>query len=193
MLNSTYLAEYGRALGGFVNIVTKSGTNRRHRVALLLLDGRRAERAVGPQPTRSKIRSHQNQFGGTFGGPIAADRTFFFGNYEGQLREQSNRFSQVVLDNLALLNTVRAPLGLRAETTDQVLDNHYNSFLVKTRSSSDAEAHAVDPLQLPRFRHRQLPRRRRPRIADLEHGARQRHARSGARRQASCRFRRSRL
>ena len=44
----------------------------------------------------------QNQFGATFGGPIAADRSFFFGNYEGQLREQSNRFSKVVLDNLDL-------------------------------------------------------------------------------------------
>src|SRR5262249_22543621 len=52
-------------------------------------------------------------------------------NYEVQLRQQSNRFSQVVLDNLALLNSVRVPLGLRPETTNQVLDNHYNSFLIK--------------------------------------------------------------
>jgi outer membrane receptor protein involved in Fe transport len=130
VLNSTYLAEYGRALGGFVNIVTKSGTNRgTGSLYYFWMDD-----ALSARPLLSQLNQdtlHQHQFGGTFGGPIAADRTFFFGNYEGQQREQSNRFSQVVLDNLALLNAVRTPLGLRPETTDQVLDNHYNAFLVK--------------------------------------------------------------
>jgi outer membrane receptor protein involved in Fe transport len=130
VLNSTYLAEYGRALGGFVNIVTKSGANRGYgSIYEFWMDDALAARSVLNRPGQDTLK--QNQFGGTFGGPIAPDRTFFFGNYEGQLRKQSNRFSQVVLDNLALLNSVRAPLGLRPETTDQVLDNHYNSFLVK--------------------------------------------------------------
>ena len=57
VLNSTYLAEYGRALGGFVNIVTKSGTNQGSGSALLLLDGRRAGRPVHSQPARARIRS----------------------------------------------------------------------------------------------------------------------------------------
>jgi outer membrane receptor protein involved in Fe transport len=130
VLNSTYLAEYGRALGGFVNIVTKSGTNRGSGSAYYFwMDDALAARSILNRPNEDTLS--QNQFGATFGGPITADRTFFFGNYEGQVRKQSNRFSQVVLDNLALLNAARAPLGLRAETTDQVLDNHYNSFLVK--------------------------------------------------------------
>jgi len=130
VLNSTYLAEYGRALGGFVNIVTKSGTNQGHGSAYeFWMNDALAARSILNRPNEDTLE--QNQFGGTFGGPITLDRTFFFGNYEGQLRKQSNRFSQVVLDNLALLNSVRVPLGLRPETTDQVLDNHYNSFLVK--------------------------------------------------------------
>ena len=130
VLNSTYLAEYGRALGGFVNIVTKSGTNQGHGSAYeFWMNDALAARSILNRPGEDTLE--QNQFGGTFGGPITLDRTFFFGNYEGQLRKQSNRFSQVVLDNLALLNSVRVPLGLRPETTDQVLDNHYNSFLVK--------------------------------------------------------------
>lgn len=130
VLNSTYLAEYGRALGGFVNIVTKSGTNQG--IGSLYeywMDDAMAARSILNRPGEDTLA--QNQFGGTYGGPIAQDRTFFFVNYEGQLRKQSNRFSKVVLDNLALLNSVRVPLGLRAETTNQVLDNHYNSFLVK--------------------------------------------------------------
>jgi outer membrane receptor protein involved in Fe transport len=130
VLNSTYLAEYGRALGGFVNIVTKSGTNRGSGSAYYFgMNEALGARSILNRPGEDTLNQHQ--FGATFGGPIKADRTFFFGNYEGQMREQSNRFSQVVLDNLAALNAVRVPLGLRAETTDQVLDNHYNAFLVK--------------------------------------------------------------
>src|SRR5262245_16428077 len=138
VLNSTYLAEYGRALGGFVNIVTKSGTNRgTGSLYYYWMDDALAARSILNRPNQDTL--NQNQFGGTFGGPLAPDRTFFFGNYEGQLRKQSNRFSQVVLDNLDLLNRVRVPLGLRAETTDQVLDNHYNAFLVKVD-------HHLDPM-----------------------------------------------
>ena len=130
VLNSTYLAEYGRALGGFVNIVTKSGTNRGSGSLYYFgMDDALASRSILNRPGEDTLNQHQ--FGGTFGGPIAADRTFFFGNYEGQLRKQSNRYSQVVLDNLDALNAVRVPLGLRPETTDQILDNHYHSFLVK--------------------------------------------------------------
>jgi Carboxypeptidase regulatory-like domain/TonB dependent receptor len=130
VLNSTYLAEYGRALGGFVNIVTKSGTNRRDgSVYYYAMDDVLAARSILNRPDEDTLNQHQ--FGVTFGAPIVRDRTFFFGNYEGQIRKQSNRFSKVVLDNLALLNAVREPLGLRPETTDQVLDNHYQSFLVK--------------------------------------------------------------
>jgi len=130
VLNSTYLAEYGRALGGFVNIVTKSGTNQgTGSLYDFWMDDALAARSILNQPGEDTLKL--NQFGGTYGGPITTDRTFFFLNYEGQLRKQSNRFSKVVLDNLALLNSVRVPLGLRPETTDQVLDNHYNSFLAK--------------------------------------------------------------
>src|SRR5262245_9506683 len=130
VLNSTYLAEYGRALGGFVNIVTKSGTNRVDGSLYFFgMNDALNARSILNRPNEDTLKQHQ--FGGTFGGPIRTDKSFFFGNYEAQIRKQSNRFSQVVLDNLDLLNSVRVPLGLRAETTDQVLDNHYNSFLAK--------------------------------------------------------------
>src|SRR5439155_1719208 len=57
--------------------------------------------------------------------------TFFFGNYEGQMREQSNRFSRVVQDNLPALNAVRAQFNLAPETLNQLQTNHYNSFMLK--------------------------------------------------------------
>jgi len=130
VLNSTYLAEYGRALGGFVNIVTKSGTNRRDGSLYYFgMDDGLSARSVLNTPDADVL--HQHQFGLTLGAPIVADRTFFFGNYEGQVRRQSNRFSQVVLDNLAALNDVRAQFNLKPETTNQLQKNHYNSFMLK--------------------------------------------------------------
>jgi hypothetical protein len=130
VLNSTYLAEYGRSLGGFVNIVTKSGGNRTSGSAYYfgMHDALNA-RSVLNTPDADRLR--QNQFGVTFGAPIVTDRLFFFGNYEGQVREQSNRFSRVVLDNVDMLNSVRQQFGLQPETTDQVQENHYNSFMAK--------------------------------------------------------------
>jgi hypothetical protein len=130
VLNSTYLAEYGRSLGGFVNIVTKSGGNRTDGTVYYfgMHDGLNA-RSVLSTPESDRLR--QNQFGVTFGAPVVTDRVFFFGNYEGQVREQSNRFSRVVLDNIASLNAVRLQFGLRPETTNQVQKNNYNSVMVK--------------------------------------------------------------
>jgi hypothetical protein len=130
ILNSTYLAEYGRALGGFVNIVTKSGSNDYRGSAYYYgMDDSLASRSILNRPEADELKQHQ--FGATLGGPLAKDRTFFFANYEGQQRSESNRFSQIILDNLAAINAVRARFNLRPETLDQVRTNDYNAFLVK--------------------------------------------------------------
>src|SRR5688572_1216896 len=94
ILNSTSLAEYGRALGGFVNIVTKSGGNSYNGSAYFfgMNDALNAKPILtGPNPAL-----RQNQFGATFGGPIRRDNTFFFLNYEGQRRAEANKFSSVI-------------------------------------------------------------------------------------------------
>ena len=59
---------------------------------------------------------HQNQFGGTVGGPHRAiDRTFFFGNYEGAAAQAVEPlFTGRARQPRATLNAVRVPLGLRA-------------------------------------------------------------------------------
>ena len=130
ILNSTYLSEYGRALGGFVNIVTKSGTNDYRGSAYYYgMDDALASRSLLNPPEADHLQQHQ--FGGTLGGPLQRDRTFFFLNYEGQQRSESNRFSQVILDNLDRLNAVRSRFGLRPETVDQIRTNDYNEVLLK--------------------------------------------------------------
>src|ERR1700730_11109717 len=85
---SNYAAEYGRSAGGTILFITKSGTNNFHGAALeyfrnSALDARNFFDPAGPggQP---KAPFHNNQYGGSFGGPIVHDKTFFYLDYEGQ-------------------------------------------------------------------------------------------------------------
>lgn len=82
---SNFEPEYGRNAGAVVNIVTKSGTNSIHGSAAeyfrnSALDARNYFNIAG-QP---KAPFHNNQFGGSIGGPIVKDKTFFYFDYEGQ-------------------------------------------------------------------------------------------------------------
>jgi outer membrane receptor protein involved in Fe transport len=129
VLNSTFLAEYGRALGGFVNIVTKSGTNRYN--GSVYYFGMNDELNAKPLLTGENPDLRQNQFGATIGGPLKRDKTFFFGNYEGQRRGEDNKFSQVIFNNLAAINATKRFFGLTEETTDVLRANDYDGFLAK--------------------------------------------------------------
>src|SRR5215467_14613949 len=81
VVNNSFGAEYGRALGGIVNIVTKSGTNDVHGSVYAYLENNDLNaKSILTQPGFDIL--HQNQFGGTLGGPIRKDKTFYFLNYE---------------------------------------------------------------------------------------------------------------
>ncbi len=89
---SNYSAEYGRAAGGVVNTVTKSGTNEFHgQLFYYLRDndlGARNPLGFHPQ-TREPLKpvDRRHQFGGAIGGPIAPDKLFFFLSYDQQKRD----------------------------------------------------------------------------------------------------------
>jgi len=82
---SNYEAEYGRNSGAVINIVTKSGSNNLHGS---LLEYNRTSSVGGARNFFNTVGSqdpfHNNQFGGSLGGPIIKDRTFFYVDYEGQ-------------------------------------------------------------------------------------------------------------
>jgi len=86
---SNFEAEYGRSAGGVINVVTKSGTNQFHGSALEFfrntdLNARNYFNPAANQPGgQPQEPFHNNQFGGSLGGPIIQDRTFFFVDYEG--------------------------------------------------------------------------------------------------------------
>lgn len=127
VVNNGYGAEYGRALGGIVNIVTKSGTNTLHGSVYEYFQNNALDSRSLLQPEPQRFILHQNQFGGTLGGPIHKDRTFFFMNYEGQRRGESPTFPAFLTDNLALLNAAKAAMGIAPESIDilKTKDNDY--------------------------------------------------------------------
>ena len=82
---SNFEAEYGRNSGAIVNIVTKSGTNTFHGSLFEFFRNNKldARNFFNPKPD-PETAFRNNQFGGSLGGPIARNRTFFYLAYEGQ-------------------------------------------------------------------------------------------------------------
>jgi hypothetical protein len=84
VISNSFDAEYGRNSGAVVNVVTKSGTNNVHGSFYEffrndILNTHPFSFSPAPKPAFK-----QNQFGGTIGGPIKKDKTFFFASYEGR-------------------------------------------------------------------------------------------------------------
>jgi hypothetical protein len=94
---NTYSAELGRAGGGVINAVTKSGTNELHGTAFWFYRDRslNANDPVNKLNGLPKDPFHFNQFGGVLGGPIRRNRLFFLVDYEGL---RSNTPNAVVLN-----------------------------------------------------------------------------------------------
>ena len=82
---SNFEPEYGRNAGAVVNIVTKSGTNAIHGDFFEYFRNDALDaRNYFDTTSAPKAPFHNNQFGGSMGGPIIKDKTFFFRDYEGQ-------------------------------------------------------------------------------------------------------------
>jgi hypothetical protein len=106
---NTYTAEVGRTAGGVINIITKSGTNAFHGSAYEyfrndVLDAYPFQ--FGAHNPKPKLR--QNQFGGSIGGPIIKDKTFFFADYEGLRQIQGKPPTQSQVPTLAQYNALRS-------------------------------------------------------------------------------------
>lgn len=89
-----YTAEVGRTAGGVINVITKSGNNDFHGSAYEYFRNDKLDaHSYFDLPGSPKPELRQNQFGGSIGGPIIKNKTFFFGDYEGfrQVSGQSSR------------------------------------------------------------------------------------------------------
>jgi len=142
VVNNTFGAEYGRAAGGIVNIITKSGTNDLHGSAYEYFqnDATDARNLLQPAPLPHQFQ--QNQFGGTLSGPVKKDKTFFFMNYEGKRHSESPTYPPDLVNNIDLINHTKAVLGLAPEgcstglascgTTHAAYEGYLNSFVKTT-------------------------------------------------------------
>ena len=118
--NSTFSAEYGRNSGAIVNVATRSGSNQLHGEAFDFYRDQKFDSrnyfnpasldASGNETPQSKF--NRKQFGFNLGGPVAKNRSFFFGSYEGLRHEQGVDLNSGTLTN-----------AQRAAVTDPVAKN----------------------------------------------------------------------
>ena len=106
-------AEYGRSGGATINVVTRYGTNQLHGRAWEFVRNTDFDATGFFKPdVGGKPALHQNQFGGTLGGPLKKDKLFFFVDYEG-FRQSSSYTDTATLPTAAErgLSSTGAPLG----------------------------------------------------------------------------------
>jgi outer membrane receptor protein involved in Fe transport len=125
-----FSAEFGRAGGAIINVVTKSGTNEWHGSAFEFFrdESLNSNTPILTARGAKRPKSQINQFGGTLGGPIKRDRAFFFAAFDGQRSTIPN-----VIDapNFAAQSAaVRALLAPKMGTYN--IGRDQNVFMVKT-------------------------------------------------------------
>lgn len=126
-VNSTlYSAESGSGAGGQINLVSKSGTNAFHGSVFEFFRNDRLD-SRNPFDT-SKQPFRLNQFGGSIGGPIVRNKTFFFKNFEGLRQRVSTTFTESV-----------PSAAFRARSTNPVITQLLSAYPAGTQGTSDAD------------------------------------------------------
>jgi hypothetical protein len=153
VLSNGYNAEYGRADGGVINIISKAGTNRYHGEAYDYLRNEAFDarnffaRATANNPSKARFRA--NDFGGNVAGPIWKDKTFFFANYEGTRQHLGVNTSGTVLSSTARAQALAAhpalaplinnfPVGVDSTVNPQLANyiaNGINNVMENTEST----------------------------------------------------------
>ena len=136
--SNSFAAEYGRAGGAVINVVTKSGTNELHGSVFEFFRDKslNALNAVNKLNNQPKSPYRFNQFGGTLGGPLRRNRDFFFANYDGQRNTTPNAVVLNLPANVPADPATTAGLDLlraKGDSWERRLDQ--DVFLVKTDHS----------------------------------------------------------
>jgi Carboxypeptidase regulatory-like domain len=144
IITNSYAAEYGRASGGVVNIITRSGSNDFHGDVFGYLRNRNFQ-AVNPFSTVPNPAYTRVQAGVAFGGPIKKDKTYYYFSYEITRRHETG-FSDIGANNFGLVpfdtTQVGLPLGTLQLTPDQI-SFLTNPTTLATEAASSAFAQGV--------------------------------------------------
>ena len=133
---NAYSAEYGRAGGAVINVVTKSGTNELHGSAFEFF----RDKALNANsynnkiqaPIREKAPFRIHQFGASLGGPVVKDRAFFFLSYDGQRQTIPNPVILTLPSNLPTDADTQAGLAkVQAKANDYDRARDQDVFLAK--------------------------------------------------------------
>ena len=124
-------AELGRALGGYINVVTKSGTNAMHGTVYDFVrdDNFNAENALSGKT----LPMDQQQYGASLGGPVVRNRTFYFANFEQRLLDQTGLVT-ILEPSVPVINARLAATGYQGgRVTTGIYPNpvHSANFLGK--------------------------------------------------------------
>jgi hypothetical protein len=150
LVTSRYKAEYGRSNGGVMNIVTKSGTNNWQGSGFELFRDTKMNAKTETETLSNidKQKYRRNQFGGSFGGPIAKDKAHFFGAVE---RTQQNTFQAVDLKGLfpgsGVYATPYTETLLTGKATSNVTPAQYLS--VRYGYNKNSQPYGVTPNSAP--------------------------------------------
>ena len=151
-VQSQFTAEYGRNSGGIVNIITKSGTNELHGSAFgyfrnSFFDARNYFNPTGTQQTLFI----NDQFGGSLGGPIVKDKTFFFGAYEGQRERVGSDFALSVPTQSEIQQAAALALAQNPSINEQPLLAILGYFPTNTTNSDQIPGAVNDRNNLDNF------------------------------------------
>src|SRR6202011_4514100 len=127
VLTSNYSAEYGRASGGVINAITKSGTNEFHGDAYWFLRSRRLDARNYFDTTLPPF--HRNQFGISGGVPIIKNKTFIFADYEGIRQDKSDTFSNLVPSAAVRAGTLCSQSDGTCQTSTITVDPKVKPYL----------------------------------------------------------------
>ncbi|HKP82720.1 MAG TPA: TonB-dependent receptor, partial [Pyrinomonadaceae bacterium] len=112
VLGGDYSAEFGRAGGAVVNVITRSGTNQFHGSAYDIIQNAAFDALTPGQKSQSELTEvpqfTQNTFGFSFGGPVLKNKLFFFGTYQADLVRAGAVVGRAVVPTQAGLNQLRS-------------------------------------------------------------------------------------
>jgi hypothetical protein len=112
VLGGDFSAEFGRAGGAVVNVITRSGSNEFHGSGYDIIQNSAFDALTPGQKSQSGLtkvpQASQNTFGGSFGGPILKNKLFFFGTYQADLVRAGSVTGRAIVPTAAGLNQLRS-------------------------------------------------------------------------------------
>jgi hypothetical protein len=145
VLTYNYSAEYGERAGPTVLVTTKSGTNKYH--GSLFEYFRNTKLDADPYFGTSPQKFNLNQFGGSFGGPIKKDKTFFFVDYQAKMQREGVTFTGFVPTTAELTPDASGNYNLASNPFGLTLTNPYATGAEPTNFQCVPGTSTPEPVQ----------------------------------------------